>query len=80
MSEEIMNIESFINTLSSEQQQTAFNLLWQKFHDAPQTFASPDWHGDVLAYREANPSSAPKMNILAAKTDVKRMIDERRNS
>jgi len=75
-----MNIESFINTLSSEQQQTAFNLLWQKFSADPQTFTSPDWHGDVLAYREANPSSAPKMNVADAKDEVKQMIDERRNS
>ena len=51
-----MNIESFIDTLNSEQQQTAFDLLWQRLSADPQALPSPAWHGEVLAYREANPS------------------------
>jgi hypothetical protein len=75
-----MNIESFIDTLNSEQQQTAFDLLWQRLSADPQAFPSPAWHGEVLAYREANPSGKPKMSVSDAKTEVKRMIDERRSS
>ena len=75
-----MNIESFINTLSSEQQQTAFDLLWQKLSTNPQELQSPQWHREVLEHREANPSNEPKMSIADAKTEVRRMIDERRNS
>ncbi|MCS7465747.1 hypothetical protein NZK35_03540 [Stieleria sp. ICT_E10.1] len=75
-----MNIESFIDTLSAEQQQAAFDLLWQRLSADPQNLASPPWHGEVLAYREANPSDKPKMSVTDAKNEVKRMIDERRSS
>ena len=75
-----MNIESFINTLSSEQQQTAFDLLWQKLSADPKVLPSPEWHSEVLAYRESNPSSEPKMSVADSKIEVKRMVDERRNS
>lgn len=75
-----MNIESFINGLSVDQQQTAFDLLWQRLSANPETLTSPAWHGEVLAHREANPSDGPKMSVSEAKTEVKRMTDERRNS
>jgi len=74
-----MNIESFIDTLNSEQQQTAFDLLWQRLSADPQALPSPAWHGEVLAYREANPSGKSKMSVSDAKTEVNRMIDERRS-
>lgn len=76
----MMNIEAFIDKLNTEQQQTAFDLLWQRLSADPQTLSSPAWHGEVLAYREANPSSEPKMSISDAKNEVKRMVDERRSS
>ena len=76
----MMNIEAFIDKLNAEQQQTAFDLLWQRLSADPQTLSSPAWHGEVLAYREANPSSEPKMSISDAKNEVKRMVDERRSS
>ena len=75
-----MNIESFIDTLSVEQQQTALDLIWQRLSADPQSLASPAWHGDVLRNRELNPSDKPKMSVPEAKSEVKRMIDERRNS
>ncbi len=75
-----MNIEAFIDTLNTEQQQAAFDLLWQRLSADPQTLPSPAWHGDVLAYREANPSSKPKMSVSDSKIEVKRMVDERRSS
>lgn len=76
----MMNIEAFIDKLNTEQQQTALDLLWQRLSADPQTLSSPAWHGEVLAYREANPSSEPKMSISDAKNEVKRMVDERRSS
>jgi len=75
-----MNIESFIDTLSAEQQQAAFDLLWQRLSADPHNLASPAWHREVLAYRTANPSDKPKMSISDAKMEVKRMVDERRSS
>jgi hypothetical protein len=75
-----MKIEAFIDTLSTEQQQAAFDLLWQRLAADPQTLPSPAWHGEVLKYRAENPSSNPKMSVSDARVEVKRMVDERRNS
>ena len=75
-----MTIESFIDTLNTEQQQAAFDLLWQRLAADPRTLPSPTWHGEVLAYRSENPSSSPKMTVSEAKIEVKRMVDERRTS
>lgn len=75
-----MNIEAFIDTLSAEQQHAALDLLWQRLAAGPQTLPSPAWHGEVLRYRESNPSSIPPMSVSEAKIEVKRMVDERRNS
>jgi hypothetical protein len=75
-----MTIESFINTLNLEQQQAAFDLLWQRLAADPRTLLSPAWHGEVLVYRSENPSSKPKMSVSEAKIEVKRMVNERRSS
>ena len=75
-----MKIEAFIDKLNTEQQQIAFDLLWQRLAADPQTLSSPAWHGDVLAYRSENPSCKPKMSVSDAKIEVKRMVDERRTS
>ena len=75
-----MTIESFIDTLNTEQQQAAFDLLWKRLAADPRIFPSPTWHGEVLAYRSENPSSSPKMTVSEAKIEVKRMVDERRTS
>ncbi len=75
-----MNIETFIDTLNPEQQQTALDLLWQRLSADPQSLPSPAWHAEVLAHREANPSDKPKMSVSDAKIEVKRMVDERRSS
>jgi hypothetical protein len=75
-----MTIESFIDTLNTEQQQAAFDLLWQRLAADPRILPSPTWHGEVLAYRSENPSGNPKMTVSDAKIEVKRMIDERRSS
>lgn len=75
-----MNLETFIDTLNAEQQQTAFDLLWHRLSADPTVLPSPSWHGEVLAYREANPSEKPKMSVVDAKAEVKRMIDEHRSS
>ena len=72
-----MNIESFIDTLSVEQQRMAFDLLWQRLSADPKSLA---WHGGLLRNRELNPSEKPKMSVPEAKSEVKRLIDERRNS
>jgi hypothetical protein len=75
-----MEIETFIDTLSTEQQQAAFDLLWQRLAGDSRALKSPAWHGDVLAYRTANPSDKPNMSVAEARIAVKRIIDERRSS
>ena len=75
-----MEIETFIDTLNPEQQQAAFDLLWQRLAADPQTLTSPAWHGNVLAHRTANPSGQPNMSVAEARIAVKRIIDERRSS
>lgn len=74
-----MEIEAFIDTLSPEQQQVAFDLLWQRLATDARALDSPAWHGEVLAHRTANPSSEPTMTVAEAKIAVKRIVDERRN-
>ena len=75
-----MNIESFIDNLNTEQQQAAFDLLWQRLAAGPQTLPSSAWHGEVLACRSENPGSGPKMSVSDAMLKVKRIVDERRSS
>jgi hypothetical protein len=75
-----MEIEAFIDTLNPEQQQAAFDLLWQRLAADSRALDSPGWHGDVLAYRTANPSNEPNMSVAEAKLAVRRIVDERRNS
>jgi hypothetical protein len=75
-----MEIEAFIDTLNPEQQQAAFDLLWQRLAADSRSLDSPAWHGEVLAYRTANPSNEPNMSVAEAKIAVKRIVDERRSS
>lgn len=75
-----MKIELFIDSLNTEQQQAAFDLLWQRLSADPRALPSPAWHGEVLSYRSENPSSSPKMTVSEAMVEVKRMVNERRNS
>ena len=75
-----MEIETFIDTLNPEQQQAAFDLLWQRLAAETRALNSPVWHGDVLAYRSANPTNVPNMSVAEAKIAMKRMVDERRSS
>lgn len=75
-----MEIEAFIDTLNPEQKQVALDLLWQRLSADSRALASPEWHGEVLASRAANPSSEPNLPVAQAMSAVKRMMDERRNS
>lgn len=75
-----MEIKAFIDNLNHEQQQLAFDLLWQRLAANSQSLASPAWHGEVLAHRTANPSDGPGISVSEAMVEVKRMVDERRNS
>lgn len=65
-----MESETFIDTLNLEQKQAAFDLLWQRLAAEPRALNSPAWHGDVLAYRTANPTNVPNMSVAEAKIAV----------
>ena len=75
-----MEIETFIDNLNPEQRLIAFDLLWQRLAADSKALNSPAWHGEVLAYRTANPSSEPNLSVDEAKIAVKRIVDERRSS
>jgi hypothetical protein len=75
-----MEIESFIDTLNPEEQQAAFDLLWQRLAADSRKLDSPAWHGELLAYRAANPSDQPNMSVAEARNAVRRIVDERRSS
>ncbi len=75
-----MEIERFIDTLNPEQQQAAFDLLWQRLAADSTKLDSPAWHGELLAYRVANPSDKPNMSVAEARNAVRRIVDERRSS
>jgi hypothetical protein len=75
-----MESATFIETLNPEQQQVAFDLLWQRLAAEPRALNSPAWHGDMLVYRTAHPTNAPNMSVADAKIAVKRIVDERRSS
>ena len=75
-----VEIKAFIDALSPEQQQIAFDLLWQRMAADPRQLTSPAWHGEVLAHRTENLSDSPSLSLPDAMAAVRQMVDERRNS
>ena len=54
-----MSLESMLASLTPEEKLNAMDILWRDLSANPARLSSPDWHGDVLAHRIANPSSVP---------------------
>jgi hypothetical protein len=73
-----MSLETMLASLTPSEKLAAMNILWQDLSANPNGFASPDWHGDVLADRIANPSNEPRLPIDAAIEDVKDRLNARR--
>jgi len=73
-----MSLESMLSTLSPSEKLAAMNILWKDLSSNPAGFISPDWHGDVLAERIANPSDKPRLPIDAAFEEIKERLNARR--
>jgi hypothetical protein len=73
-----MSLESMLASLTPEEKLSAMNILWRDLSENPARLASPNWHGDVLAHRIANPSSKPRLPIDAAFEDARERLNERR--
>jgi hypothetical protein len=73
-----MSLETMLAALTPSEKLAAMNILWRDLSANPAGFASPAWHGDVLAERIANPSQEPRLPIDAAIEDVKDRLNARR--
>lgn len=73
-----MSLESMLSSLSPSEKLAAMNILWRDLSVNAADFSSPDWHGDVLADRLANPSDKPRLPIDAAIDDVRERLHARR--
>ena len=73
-----MSLEAMLAALTPSEKLAAMNILWRDLSASPAGFASPDWHGEALADRIANPSNEPRLPIDAAIEDVKDRLNARR--
>ncbi len=73
-----MSLKSMLSSLSPSEKLAAMNILWRDLSENPAELSSPDWHGDVLADRLANPSDKPRLPIDAAIDDVRERLHARR--
>jgi hypothetical protein len=73
-----MSLESMLSSLTPSEKLAAMNILWRDLSAIPSSFKSPEWHGDVLEQRTANPSSEPRLEVDAALDDVRERLNARR--
>ncbi len=73
-----MSLESMLTALSPSEKLAAMDILWRELSANPTELSSPNWHGDVLDARLAQPSVAPRLPIDAAIEDVKDRLNARR--
>jgi len=73
-----MSLECMRASLTPKEKLNARDILWRDLSAYPARLSSPDWNGDVLAHRIANPSIASRLPIDAAFDDVRERLDARR--
>jgi hypothetical protein len=73
-----MTLESMLAALSPGEKLVALDILWRDLSANPANLTSPDWHGDVLAVRLAEPSAKPRLPLDAAIEDVRDRVNARR--
>ena len=67
--------ETLLMNLTVGEKLAAMDLLWRDLSRSPSVYASPDWHGPVLADSVANPADGARLSLDDARCDV----EERRN-
>ncbi|WP_436715894.1 addiction module protein [Roseiconus lacunae] len=73
-----MSLESILSSLTPNEKLAAMNILWRDLSANATDFQSPDWHGEVLDNRIANPSAKPRLQLNDAFNDVRERLDARR--
>lgn len=73
-----MSLETMLSLLTPSEKLAVMDILWRDLSATPSELPSPDWHGDVLEERIANPSSEPRLGIDAAFNDVRDRLNARR--
>ena len=65
--------ETLLTNLTVGEKLAAMDLLWRDLSRSPAAYASPDWHGPVLADRLANPADGARMSLDDARRDVEEL-------
>ena len=73
-----MTFETLLSGLSRDEKLIAMDLLWEDLSRDPLEFTSPDWHGQVIADRLANPAAGSSLPLDAAKADVLERLNAHR--
>jgi hypothetical protein len=68
--------ETLLTNLTVGEKLAAMELLWRDLSRSPSAYASPDWHGPLLANRLANPADGAKLSL----DDARRDVEERRHA
>jgi hypothetical protein len=74
-----MTLESMLAALSPGEKLAALDILWRDLSAKPADLASPDWHGEILDARLAQPSAGPRLPLDAAIEDVRNRLQARRS-
>ena len=75
-----MTLESMLAALSPSEKLAAMDILWRDLSANPADLTSPDWHGNVLDARLAEPSAKPRLPLDAAIEDVRGRLNAQSNS
>jgi hypothetical protein len=73
-----MSLESMLAALTPTEKLAAMDILWRHLAATPAEFPSPEWHGEVLDARIAQPSAEPRLPLDAAIEDVRDRLNARR--
>jgi hypothetical protein len=73
-----MSLENLLASLTPEEKLNALDILWRDLSANPARISTPDWHGEILSHRVANPSGKPRLPIDAAFDNIRERINEHR--
>jgi hypothetical protein len=74
------DIETLLSQLSASEKLAAIDFLWNELEMNLDEMPSPDWHGDVIRDRLANPSPEPPQPLDVAMARVKEQVRARKAS
>lgn len=74
-----MTLETMLAGLTPSEKLAAMEILWRDLSAVPSDYVSPDWHGEVLKKRIAQPSPNAPLPLDAAIEVAKERLDARRS-